>query len=348
MDIISSTSKKFDFINDFSINTNPVGLPDMVMNNAEKIIQLGEFYPDPDCLKLRASLAKKYHNNPQNILCGNGASDLIFRLITAVNPQESLIITPTYEEYEEILSLRGSKIDHYQLNLDNEKHYVVDRLLEKINSNLGLLVICNPNNPTGTLFSIEDLEKIIYHSRHNNVYVIIDESFIEFLPNWPELTVKRLIDKYANLIIIDGFTKFFALAGFRVGFAITSNNDLLNKMSNIGPAYNVSTISQIAARFALQDKKYIEKTYSLLKSEQKYLALQMSQLPIKLISVSANFILFYSEQADLRESLLELKIKTRDCSKFVGLNSKFHRVAIKTHEDNKKFILALKQVLENN
>lgn len=107
MDIISSTSKKFDFINDFSINTNLVGVPDMFMNNAEKIIQVGEFYPDPNCLKLRASLAKKYHNSPQNILCGNSASDLIFRI---------------------------SKVDHYQLNLDNEKHYAVDRLLEKINN----------------------------------------------------------------------------------------------------------------------------------------------------------------------------------------------------------------------
>lgn len=160
--------------------------------------------------------------------------------------------------------------------------------------------------------------------------------------------MKKLIDNYTNLIIIDGFTKFFALAGFRIGFVITSNSAILNKMSSIGPAYNVSTISQIAARFALQDKDYIKKTYSLLKKERKYLEHQMNQMPIDLISISTNFILFYSTQANLRESLLKLNIKTRDCSNFVGLNSKFHRIAIKNHGDNEKFIFALNQVLNNS
>lgn len=344
MDMMSSTFKKYNEINDFSINTNPLGVPNAVLDNAEKIIKLGHYYPDPTCFALRKELAKQYQLNSENIMCGNGANDLIYRIITALNPRKSLIITPTYEEYEKLLLMHGSEIDHYHLNINQGKDYNLDKVIKKINSDLDIMIICNPNNPTGTTFSISDLEQIISHCQKYHVYVVIDESFIAFLNNWQKITVKGMIKHFDNLIVIDGFTKFFALAGFRVGFAISSNQNLFDKMSTMGPKYNVATVSQVAARLALHDNDYVENTYHLLKKEKQFLKFELNRLPIKLIGLSANFILFYSEKDNLREDLLKLKIKTRDCSQFVGLNSYYHRVAIKTHDDNEQLILALKQV----
>ncbi|MGY3742288.1 pyridoxal phosphate-dependent aminotransferase [Leuconostoc inhae] len=344
MDMMSSTFKKYNEINDFSINTNPLGVPNAVLDNAEKIIKLGHYYPDPTCFALRKELAKQYQLNSENIMCGNGANDLIYRIITALNPRKSLIITPTYEEYEKLLLMHGSEIDHYHLNINQGKDYNLDKVIKKINSDLDIMIICNPNNPTGTTFSILDLEKIISHCQKHHVYVVIDESFIAFLNNWQKITVKSMVNHFDNLIVIDGFTKFFALAGFRVGFAISSNQNLFGKMSTMGSEYNVATVSQIAARLALHDNDYVENTYHLLKKEKQFLKFELNRLPIKLIGLSANFILFYSEKDNLREDLLKLKIKTRDCSQFVGLNSYYHRVAIKTHDDNEQLILALKQV----
>lgn len=344
MDFFSSTTVKSKKIIDFSINTNPLGVPKNIFTNMEKIMGASALYPDPTCEELRKHLSRKYYTDTSHILCGTGANDLFYRLVSVLKPEKALVVVPTYEEYEKVLVQTGCQVNYCHLSLNKKFDYNLVEILDMIQPDLDMVIICNPNNPTGTLYTLADLEQIISLCQKNDIYVVIDESFIEFLSTWETYTGKQLIQYYSNLMIIDGFTKTYSLAGFRIGFAMSCTSEILNKMYARGQEYNVSTIAQIAAILALQDEHFMRNTYELMDTEYQFFRTELDPFPITIITMNANFLLVYSEKEQLRELLLDLNIKIRDCSQFVGLSNKYHRIAIRTREDNQKLIFALKKL----
>lgn len=329
---------------DFSVNTNSLGVPDTVSKNMSCLINVVGFYPDTDCRTLVAALAGKYKISSSSLLCGNGADDLLYRLVFALKPQSALIIEPTFEEYNRALELVGCSVFHYLLNPRNNFQLSSD-ILDFIKEDLDVIFLCNPNNPTGGIVSPQLLSAIIEKCQKNNVLVIVDECFIEFIQEWKKYSLKQKAADSLNLIVIDAFTKTYSLAGFRLGFCVSGNHELLNKMKSQGQSYGVSVPAQFAGICALMDKHYMQMTYNFLDRERNWLFSQLLTLKIDVWPSQGNFLLLRSRQLNLRQKLLERGIKTRDCSFFYGLGAEYCRIAVRLHEENEALIKAIKAIL---
>ena len=333
-----------DTLIDFSVNTNSLGIPRAVKENINAIADISGVYPDPECNQLTACLSKKYNVPATHILCGNGADDLLYRLVFAVKPKRAIIVEPTFEEYQCALKLVNCDVLHYTLS-EADGFELDEKILSIIQTDCDMLFLCNPNNPTGQIVSKPLVEKILDCCVKNNIIAVIDECFIEFLPQWRDYSAKSLTTKYENLVVIDAFTKTHALAGFRLGFCISSNTDLLSRMYSYGQSFSVSTPAQFAGLCALMDETYMQKTYQVLLSERNWLFGELEKLPLIVFSSKGNFLLFKSPIKNMRQELLERGIKVRDCSHFYGLSSAFCRIAVRKRSDNEVLIKVLADIL---
>lgn len=329
---------------DFSVNINPLGVPDIVKQQLVNLADITGEYPDPDCKYLSSCLAKKYHIGTNQILCGNGADDLLYRLVFAIKPKRAIVIDPTFEEYNRVLELVGCQVQHYTLKPEN--HFELSKeVLSALQSDCDMMFLCNPNNPTGQLINQQLLQDIIKSCHDENILLVIDECFIEFLPDWEKYTVKGLAPQYENLIVIDAFTKTYSLAGFRLGFCISGNSELLFNMRLYGQDFSVSTPAQLAGICALMDSSYMKNTYSILLAEREWLLSELRKLPLEVYPSQGNFLLFKTEDKNIGKKLFEKGIKVRDCSQFYGLGPEYCRIAIRTHNENISLINVLKTLL---
>ena len=208
-----------DRILDFSSNVNPLGCHTGVKKFVRKQLDLISKYPDSESKRLRANL-KWYTGLPETqIVIGNGATEIIYNFCTAFlnKATKVLIPIPTFSEYEKAAKLSGSKIIFFKtMNLNNN----LNDFIKKIPKN-GIVFICNPNNPTGTLVPKNNLLKIIATAKKKSSLVFIDETFLELVPNSNQSVVKS-IKHYENIFILRSFTKSFGLAGIRIAYALGS------------------------------------------------------------------------------------------------------------------------------
>lgn len=343
---IISREKNIDFkeIIDFSANINPLGIPESVRSAIIENIGLIEKYPDISYYELKECISEFEDIKKENILLGNGAAEVLFSIVRAINPKKSLIMAPTFSEYEEAVNSVGGSIRYYYLKEEYEFKIQYD-VLECIDDDLDLIFICNPNNPTGVLTDKEMLLKILIKAKEHNVKLLIDESFLDFIEE--KLTMANYINEYDNLIIVKSLTKFFALPGLRIGYALTGDKILKEKLQEVTPAWNINILAEIATKNALKDTRYIRNTKGFIDEEKDYLYEELIKIKeLKVFKPSVNFIFIKVKiDLDLKEELLKFKILIRSCSNYNGLNSKYYRVAVRTHEENIKLIKSLQEIL---
>ncbi|SFH33280.1 L-threonine O-3-phosphate decarboxylase [Lachnospiraceae bacterium NLAE-zl-G231] len=330
---------------DFSVNTNSLGIPDTLRENFSHLISVVGSYPDTDCVTLSTALAEKYKISSNSLLCGNGADDLLYRLVFALKPHRALIIEPTYEEYNRALELVNCNVYHYQLSPTNQFELSRD-LLTAITKDLDIIFLCNPNNPTGNIVRPQLLGEIIEKCQKENVFLVVDECFLEFIQDWETYTLKSKAAASSNLVVIDAFTKTYSLAGFRLGFCISGNDSLLENMKSQGQSYGVSVPAQFAGVCALMDQHYLQETYAFLSVERTWLYSQLHAFDIEVWPSQGNFLLFKTAYPNLRQALIRNRIKVRDCSQFYGLGPEYCRIAVRSHEENVKFIEVLRTILK--
>jgi threonine-phosphate decarboxylase len=305
------------------------------------------FYPDPDCRQLKKALADRYGVPMASLYCGSGADDVFYRLILSLRPRKALVIEPTFEEYAVALSLVDCEIIHCQLSMSDGFSLDMDRLLS-LAVRQDIVIVCNPNNPTGTLIPRKELLELISICEANDTVCVVDECLMEMMEDWRQHTVRQEVENFCNLVVIDAFTKTYALAGLRLGFVITGHEGLVEKMQRQGQAFNVSSPAQFAGILALSDAApYLSRTYVLLAQERMFLSLSFKRLHVQFFPTVANFFLVKSSVAHFNEKLLLLGIKARDCTKFYGLDASYSRLAIRTHEENIALVKALEKILES-
>lgn len=341
---IESGINKIDII-DFSSNINPLGIPQNVEVSAINSIKYSNIYPDINSRELIKSISI-YENVPEDwIFVSNGAAEAIYRIAIYLKPENGLVTAPTFSEYEQSLKVVGTNISYFNLYEDNE-FKITENILKNISQETNIVFICNPNNPTGQITEKDALEKIIYKCNEVGAVVVIDECFMSFVENNDKYTVIELLKKYSNLIILKAFTKIFAIPGIRLGYCMSSNDEIIKKLKLSGPPWNVSTIAQAAGITAVKEKEYLDKSVSYIKEQRNYLIDEMKKLNIKTYESYANYIFFKISGIDLKKEMLKKGILIRSCSNYVNLTDEYYRIAVKSEDENKLFISKLREIAE--
>lgn len=326
---------------DFSANISPLGTPQCVkkavVSAARKISQ----YPDPYCRKLKEKISKYEKVSYDYIICGNGAADLIFSFASAKKPQKALIVSPAFSEYENALNAVGCEVEYFTLKAKGD--FALDAELVKKSCNAyDVIFICNPSNPTGKLYDKNTILAIANRCKELSITLFLDECFMDLTDDSEHFTLVAEVGNNDSLFILKAFTKSFGMAGVRLGYALSSDEKLLEKMSLVSQVWNVSTVAQEAGCAALDNSALLVNVRKTIKTERKFLQAEFLSLGFKVYEGSANFLLFQSEEG-LYQQLMNRGIMLRRCSNFNGLDASFYRCAVKSHKDNIKLIKALKE-----
>lgn len=322
---------------DFSANCNPFGTPKSVKEAAVQAMEEVFHYPDTDCQELREAIGVYEEVRPEWIICGNGAADLIYRLVLGTKPKQAVLFAPTFAEYEQALEIVNCEVKHYELKEENG-FCVEETLLDWITEKTDIVFLCNPNNPTGQTIDRDMLIKILNRCKKQNIVVILDECFLEFLDEPNRYEMSDLRGEYPNLLIIKAFTKIFSMPGLRLGYAISSNQDILEEMSWKLQQWNVSVPAQMAGVAALEKpKEYIRQTREYVSGQREYMRNIMKMMGYVVFASKANY-LFFKGRPGLEKEALEAGFLIRDCQNYEGLSEGFYRIAVRTKEENERLI----------
>ena len=343
---------------DYSSNINPYGLPEQFKEAIISNLSILEKYPDPDYIELREEIAKVNKVELKNIIVGNGATEIIFLYMKVLKAKKILIVSPTFGEYERAMraTLDDIQVDYFKL--EEVENFVpnIEKIRLELNKKYDLLVMCNPNNPTGQFVSVEIMEKILEKCTEFGTKLFVDEAFVEFVENWEEKSIIKTEKDKKNLFVLRAFTKFFAIPGLRLGYGICFDDEFMTKMFEKKEPWSVNNIAELAGKVLLKDKEYIEKTNKWIKEEKKYMYENLIKIEgIKSYKTEINFILVrindeYLKKINvqkLREKMLEKGILIRDASNFVYLDNKYFRLAVKDRKNNIRVLEALKKIFEN-
>ena len=353
--------KNIDKILDYSSNINPYGLPENLKKEIFEKVFVLERYPDPDYIELREKIAEKNNLNIENIIVGNGATEIIFLFMKILSPKKVLIVSPTFGEYERAIKASTLANDSLEINyfeLKETENFVlnVKNLETELENNYDLLILCNPNNPTGQFLKLKKLEEILKICEQKNTKLFVDEAFVEFVEDWENESIINSKENKENLFVIRAFTKFFAIPGLRLGYGICFNKNLLKKMLEKKEPWSVNNIADLAGQTVLDDENYIQKTKEWIKDQKKYMYENLNKIEgLRAYKTEVNFILLKIEDnllekgldvKNLRKKMLEKGILIRDASNFIYLNKHYFRLAIKDKLNNEKVIETLTSILK--
>lgn len=326
---------------DFSASINPLGPPPAVVAALKAALGQLSHYPDPHCTHLRQALGEIHQLDPVWVLVGNGSAELLTWAARELAEREQVgLVTPAFSDYDRGLTAFDAQILRYSLlNAAAEFDPNLQPLASWLRSPLGV-ILNNPHNPTGHLWSKADLRPLL----DSGALVVVDEAFMDFLPPERDQSLISLVEQYPNLIILRSLTKFYALAGLRLGYAI-SHPDRLSRWQNWRDPWSVNTLALEAGVVCLGDRPFQAQTWAWLKMAQPQLfsGLKAHQA-FRPWPSAANFLLVESaiSASQLqRDLLLRERILIRDCLSFPELGDRYFRVAVRSLAENQRLLNAL-------
>ena len=313
---------------DFSANVSPLGLPAGVAAAITAALPMADRYPDPLCRALRTKLAAAEGVDTAQILCGNGAADLIYRLALALRPR---------------LETVGCTVERFALNEAND-FAVTEEFLYAIVPGVEIVFLCQPNNPTGQVTPLAMVQKLLRRCADCGAVLVVDECFLDFLAARDALTAKTVLRDAPNLIILKAFTKLYAMAGVRLGYALCSDTALLDKMRAAGQPWAVSGLAQAAGLAALEETAYADSVRTLIADQRPGLAAGLRALGLRVVDGQANYLLFRAP-ADFGAKLRRHGAVVRGCGNYPGLDETWYRTAVRTQKENEQLLKIMREVL---
>lgn len=332
-----------DYKIDYSFNINPLGPPASVVEAVYKSTEQIAHYPDVQCKMLREALAEHEFMTPDRIICGNGAAELIFTYVSALRPKKALLTAPGFAEYESALQAAGCEIRYYPLYEERGFQVGMD-YLEYLSEDLDMVILCNPNNPTGVLIPQPLLVMIAGKCEKYGIHMMLDECFNQFLLAPDSYSMRTFLDRFPHLFVLDAFTKTYAMPGLRLGYGMTANRKVLEKMSQVMQPWSVSVPAQYAGLAALKEDTYVHNARWLVKEERKYLMRALRLLGMEFFDSAANYV-FFKGPEDLAVLCRQRGILIRDCSNYHGLSGGFFRIAVRTREENEQLVTVLQDIV---
>ena len=322
---------------DFSVNVNPLGMPESVGAALHRAVERCGSYPDIKAEKLKKAVSESVGVPEEYLLFGNGASELFMAVMHGIKPEKTVIPVPSFYGYEYAAKAAGGEIIYYEMKQENSfcPGEDMDAVLTE---DVQLLFLANPNNPVGNLLGRDALLGLLQHCQKKGIYVVLDESFIEFCGE--RFSMLAEIEALDCLILIRTFTKIFSIPGVRLGYLICSNPKTRMKIAAQLPEWNLSGFAQEAGCVCAGQREFIMETENYIKTERQFLEEGLKKKGFQVFPSCANFIMFYSEEA-LYEKLLEKGILIRDCRNFRGLGKGFYRIAVKIRKENEILLEAI-------
>ena len=331
----------------FSANVNPLGVSPLLRHTLSEKIDAITTYPDREYTSLRKCIATYCGTEYENVIVGNGSTELISLFIQIEHPRKALVIGPTYSEYEREIALGGGTTLYYPLHECDNFRLDTEDFLSHLNESIDLLVICNPNNPTSSCITRTEMRHILDACKQHDIYVMVDETYVEFADNMDEISAIPLTNYYNNIIILRGTSKFFAAPGLRLGYAITGNRDLIKSINTRKNPWTINSLAVIAGETMFTDVSYIQETKALISSERARILKRFREHPeFKVYEPSANFLLVRILKDDLTsqdlfDRAIRQKMMIRDCSTFPFLDNKYIRLCFMEPEDNDRLLSCL-------
>lgn len=327
---------------DYSSNINPLGTPEGLHKELIEGFHTLNAYPDIHYRKLKDSVAAYLNCQIKNVLVGNGAVEIIDNFI--IKADRVIVFTPSFAEYELRALVHGKELEYIPYKEDF--HIDIKSLEGKIKKD-DLLILGNPNNPTGLRIekkTLLDLYKVI---KKQNAYLLLDEAFYEFCPEDYD-SIELFKDKdYKNVGVIRAATKFFSLPGIRLGYACASK-EKVDEIKKVELPWSINSLADIAGQFIFKDKEYIKKSKDYIEDERQFILNNLKKIRgIRPYKTQTNYMLIKSEKWDedyLFRHFLSRGIIIRKCSSFLGLEKDHIRVAIKDRKNNERLIKAFKEL----
>ncbi len=335
---------------DFSANINPQGPPASVLEALRAALDgsvILTSYPDLEQVELKSCIAASAGIDVSAIAVANGFVPLLEAALRTLSVRRCLLPVPAFGEYRRTLERVGVAVTPYPLTQESGFDYDPDRLIAALETGRhDAILLANPQNPTGTLCDRAVLLKVIRAAARINVRVLLDEAFIDYSL---EHSVADQVADFITLTVFRSVTKFYAIPGLRVAYAISKPEHTARLNSHL-PPWPLTTLASIGVCAALRDTAYAEETLATNQDHKRRLAHQLQELGLHTYSSAANFLLLQLPSAiDAQEYwqrlIVEHSIVLRDCATFEALTSRHLRCAVRTHFENARLVAALRTLL---
>lgn len=341
---------------DFSVNLNPFGPPDAVREALAEALNHVEEYPDPEYRELRRALANYRQLAEDQLVLGNGASELIPGIIRALTPKTCMVTAPCYSGYETALNAAAPSCRIHRIFLREEDDFTLpENICQEIaRVKPNLLILTNPNNPNGKRISANRLRTIAGACRTAGTVLLMDECFLALSGGDVDSLIHRIGEEgLPPTVVLRAFTKTFAIPGVRLGYAVCSGS-LAARIQRELPEWNLSVFAQYAGLAALEaaapetvtpgTSGYMAASVEMIAQEREYLTAELKKLGLRVFPSDANYILFQSRDRELHRKLLDKGILIRDCRDYHGLTAGFYRAAVRTRRENTALLRCLRNI----
>jgi threonine-phosphate decarboxylase len=338
-----------DQLIDFSISTNPLGAPKTALESIRQHLNLIHHYPDPDPEWLLEALGKSVGVAANNVVVGNGSTELIylFNEVFLENGYAAVIPVPTFSEYKAAIERFGGNMMFIKCDPANNFRLNLQELEKAITKKTRIIFLCNPNSPTGWLYEKGDILRIIKLAAENDVLVFVDEDYIDFVDDGKRYSMAKYVNEHDNLFVLRSLTKFFGLAGVRIGFGIGSP-ELVKILKRVIMPWSVNSLAMFATAEAVKDTDFIKRTRLLVSKSRREMQEMFKPITwLKVYPSETNFLLIEIihgnlTSTQLAEGLAKKGLLIRDCKDFDGLNNRFFRVTVRRPEENRKLVEQIK------
>ncbi len=344
--------KRAEEILDFSASLNPLGPPESVLALLRQQAELVRFYPPPYGGALKGVFALEHGVAKEQIVVGNGAAELIYLLCRVIRPKRVLLPAPTFSEYEQAVNAVAGEVDLILMHPEDDFALPVPDLIRQIRrGGYDLLVLCNPNNPTGMTITPDVLSDLIETARRAGTFVLLDECFASFLPEESAGSGSNAIKGAELLFVLRSLTKLYCLPGLRLGYGI-GPKAVVSAMDTIRDPWSVNALAQLAGACCLKEAEYVRRTVELVTKERASLKTSLARVNgVNPFPSLANFLLCDIRKTGhpaplIRERLGRRGILIRDCSNFRGLDQYYIRVAVRLPDENERLVEEMRHALE--
>lgn len=326
---------------DYSANINPLGTPAVVLEAMQQALSEADRYPDPFCRQLRLAIADHEGVAPDDILCGNGAAELIYTYCQATRPSHALTLAPTFAEYALAVAAAGGQMTYYPLSAANGFQLDEAFLPFLAATRPQVLFLCHPNNPTGRRIAPPLLQSILRICQQQGTDLVVDECFGDFAD--PPLSLRGELANHSRLLLLQAFTKNYALAGIRLGYCLSSNHRLLARLAQCQQPWNVSQVAQAAGIACYKAAAQLQQARELIAQQRPWLQQQLEALGLWVCPSCTNYLLFCAGEG-LERQLQARGIAIRCCANYLGLSSRWYRIAVRSQAENRILIRNLQQL----